>query len=347
MELLRVVDVALDPRSGGTNAIYTYLPTSKVQVGDAVLVSLGNRQLLGYAIGFRDVTEETLGFDTVHLKPIAGIVAGLQIPAPIMAAVHYVSEQYLCPIPSALTAAVPPGVRDRLVKTWATTGKPRTQDLKTLEIEVLNILDQEGEIEEKESLQPGTEKALKSLVSQGFVEQTLKLKPFQTKKSAEALYRLTSDDAKVEKFLMSDGKKKPAQTVAVMQIQEADGSALSSAEIRAMAGVTETTVKALIKAEILEIVTSDDHHVSKQPPTPNKHQQVAIDAICQAIDANQPESFLRQNRGLPPRGGKGSGQWTPGVVFGPRNRPRHPGHCSAKRALRSPHRHPPQRAKPR
>ena len=292
MSSLRVVDVALDPRSGGTNAIYTYLPTEKVQVGDAVLVSLGNRQLLGYAIAFRDVTAETLGFDPIHLKPIAGIVSGLQIPAPIMAAVHYVSEQYLCPIPSALTAAVPPGVRDRLVKTWATTGKPRTQDLKTLEVEVLNILDQEGEIEEKESLQAGTEKALKSLVAQGFVEQTLKLKPFQNKKSAEALYRLTSDDVKVEKFLTGDGKKKPAQTVAVMQIQEADGSALSSAEIRAMAGVTETTVKALIKAEILEIVTSDDHRATKQPPTPNKHQQVAIDAICHAIDANQPQSFL-------------------------------------------------------
>ena len=86
MSSLRVVDVALDPRSGGTNAIYTYLPTPKTSVGDAVLVSLGNRQVLGYAIGFRDVTPEILGFDPVHLKPVVGIVSGLQIPSPIMAA---------------------------------------------------------------------------------------------------------------------------------------------------------------------------------------------------------------------------------------------------------------------
>jgi primosomal protein N' (replication factor Y) len=292
MSSLRVVDIALDPRSGGTNAIYSYLPTASVKVGDAILAPLGNRQVLGYAIGFREVTAEMLGFDPASLKVISGIVSGLQIPAPIMEAVHFVSKEYLCPVPSALTAAVPPGVRDRLIRTWLPTGKVATGELKTLELEVLGILTSEGEIEEKDSLQAGTEKALRSLVNQGFAEQILKLKPFQHKKSAEAIYRLTADAAKIESFLRNEGKKKPAQAVAVMQIQEADGSALSSAEIRAMAGVTETTVKALIKAELLEPVAVGDVHAVKQPPTPNKHQQVAIDAICDAIDSHRASPFL-------------------------------------------------------
>lgn len=292
MVSIRVVDIALDPRSGGANAIYSYLPSHGVQVGDAILVPLGNRQVLGYAIGFRDVTAETLGFDPVHLRPIAGVVAGLQIPAPIMEAVHFVAKEYLCDIPAALTAAVPPGVRDRLIKTWARTEAPVTEELKALERETLAIVEQEGEIEERDSLQPGTVKALKTLVQLGYVRQTLKLKPTQQKKASEAVYRLTGDAEKIERFLHNEGKKKPAQAVAVMQIQEADGSALSSAEIRAMAGVTETTVKALIKAELLEEVTSDSPATVKMPPTPNPHQAIAIDAIGHAIEGHQSQPFL-------------------------------------------------------
>ncbi len=292
MEQFRVVDIALDPRSGGADAIYSYLPSAEVQVGDAVLAPLGNRQILGYAIGFRDVDSESLGFDPIHLKRISGTVSGLQIPTPIMEAVRFVSHEYLCDIPAALTAAVPPGVRDRLVKFWTATGEPSPSDLKPLEREVLQILAQEGEIEDKETLQPGTVKALKTLVQGGLVTQALRLKPTQTKKNAEAVYRLVSDAAKIEKFLHNEGKKKPAQAVAVMQIQEADGSALSSAEIRAMAGVTETTVKALIKAELLEEVTPDSATIHKAPPTPNPHQKVAIDAISSAIESKTPTPFL-------------------------------------------------------
>ena len=292
METIRIVDIALDPRSGGANAIYSYLPIDRVQVGDAILAPLGNRQILGYAIGFRDVTAETLGFDPKHLRPIAGVVAGLQIPQPIMEAVRFVAREYLCDIPVALTAAVPPGVRDRLVKAWLRTSKAVGDDLKPLEQEVLKVIEDEGEIAEKETVQPGTDKAIKVLVSKGYVEQYLKLKPFQTKKSADVVYRLTADSDKVEKFLHDEGKKKPAQAVAVMQIQEADGSALSSAEIRAMASVTETTVKALIKAELLEEVTANDDRPTRQPPTPNPHQKVAIDAICDAIDKHEAKPFL-------------------------------------------------------
>lgn len=292
MDSLRVVDVALDPRSGGADAIYSYLPTPEVQVGDAVLAPLGNRQILGYAIGFRQVDEATLGFDPKHLKPVAGVVAGLQIPPPIMEAVRFVASEYLCDLPSALTAAVPPGVKDRLVKYWTATGEPSSHELKPLDREVLKILAEEGEIEAKESLEAGTLKSLKGLVQMGLVRQSLKLKPTQVKKTSESVYRLTSDAAKVEKFLHNEGKKKPAQAVAVMQIQEADGSALSSAEIRAMAGVTETTVKALIKAELLEEVTATSHAPTKHPPTPNPQQQVAIDAITHAVENHIPTPFL-------------------------------------------------------
>ncbi|MBI1332452.1 MAG: primosomal protein N' [Armatimonadetes bacterium] len=292
MSSFRVVDVAIDPRSGGADAIYSYLPAGNVQVGDAVLAPLGHRQILGYAIGFRDVDEQSLGFDPAHLRPVAGVVAGLQIPTAIMETVRFVAQEYLCPLPAALTAAVPPGVRDRLVKVWMRTARGYESDLKPLEVEVLRVLDEESEIEEKESMQAGTEKALKALVAAGYADQYLRLKPIQKKKAAEGVYRLTSDTEKVERFLQVEGKKKPAQAVAIMQIQEADGSALSSAEIRAMASVTETTVKALIKAELLEEVDESDPRPTRQPPTPNPHQQIAIDAICHAIDGHQPKPFL-------------------------------------------------------
>lgn len=289
---IRVVDVALDPRAGGSDAIYSYLPILGLQPGDAVLVPLGNRQLMGYAIGLRDTTEEDLGFDPKHLRPVSGIVDGLRIPTPIFNTVHHVAQEYLCPIPAALTVATPPGVKDRLLPVWLRTQEPAPIELKPLEREVLRTLeDQGGELEVKPT-ETGTTKALKNLQKLGLVQQTLRLKPPANRKKQEGTYRLIDDQAKVEAFLHSDGKKKPAQAIVLMQMQQTDGTALSSTEIRAMAGVTETTIKALITAKLLQEVDEDHPAPAKNPPTPNPHQQLAIEAITTAIAEHRPKPFL-------------------------------------------------------
>ena len=289
---IQVVDVALDPRSGGSDASYSYLPIPGLQVGDAVLVPLGNRQLMGYAIGARSTTEEDLGFDSKHLRPVSGIVEGLRVPAPVLKAVHHVAEEYLCPVPVALTVATPPGVKDRLIPIWLRTNEPTPFELKPLDREVLRTLeDQGGELEVKPT-ETGTTKALKNLQKLGLVQQTLRLKPPVNRKKQEGTFRLIPDQAQVESFLQKEGKKKPAQAIVLMQMQQTDGTALSSAEIRAMAGVTETTIKALVTAKLLEQVDEDHPAPAKNPPTPNPHQQLAIEAITSAVHEHRPQPFL-------------------------------------------------------
>lgn len=290
--LIQVLDVALDPRSGGSEAIYSYLPIPGVRIGDAVIVPLGNRQLMGYVIGQRTVTEESLGFDPKHLRPANSIVDGLRIPDPVMQSVHHVATEYLCPVPVALTAATPPGVKDRLATYWARTDVPTPPDLKPLEREVLALVEeQQGQLEAKKD-NSGPQKTLKELQKQGLIVQTLRLKQTAHRKKSEATYRLISDAARVEEFLHKEGKRKPAQAIVLMQMQLTDGTALSSSEIRAMAGVTETTIKALINAKMLEEADEDAPVASKQPPAPNPQQQLAIDAISVSIETRQPKPFL-------------------------------------------------------
>lgn len=289
---VRVVDVAIDPRTGGSEAIYSYLPVPGLQAGDAVIVSLGNRQILGYALGFRVVDEETLGFSTSLLKPVVDRIDGLTIPTPVLKTAEFVAEEYLCPVTVALTAATPPGVKDRLQTVWLPSETIVPNDLKPVEEEVLRALNDAGQIEISKKLAPGVEHALKALRTKGLAKQTLRLKPSSTVKKGEDTYRLTSDSDRIDQFLKREGKKKPAQCIVVMQLQQTDGSALSSNEIRAMAAVTDTTIKALVTQKILELVDQQAPQSPKIPPTPNPHQQIAIDAICHSIESQEDKPFL-------------------------------------------------------
>jgi primosomal protein N' (replication factor Y) (superfamily II helicase) len=289
---ISVFDVALDPRAGGSDAIYSYLPACGAQVGDAVLVPLGNRQMMGYIIKERTVNESELGFSLSVIKPIADVVDGLRIPTQVLRAVEFVAAEYLCPVPTALTAATPPGVKSRLVTVWQRNPLVAS-DLKPLEQEVLRVMDESGgSLEEDAKITEGIVKTLKTLRAKGFVIQTLKLKASHTKPKAELTYRLSPNETNIEKFLTQEGKKKPAQAIVIMQMQSTDGSALSSAEIRAMAGVTETTIRALVTAKLLEAI--DDEHLpsAKHPPAPNPAQQLAIDVISAAIIDQQSRPFL-------------------------------------------------------
>lgn len=135
-------------------------------------------------------------------------------------------------------------------------------------------------------------KNLQTLRTEGFLDAFVRLKPTRQQKKSELTYRLPTHSAVVEEFLRKEGKKRPAQAIALMKMQEADGSALSSNEIRAMAGVTETTIKALIDLKLLEEVTEESKYVTKTPPEPNEMQRLAIEALEEQIIARRPKPFL-------------------------------------------------------
>lgn len=289
-----VADVALDPRSVGNDAIYTYLADKDLEVGFAVFVPLGTRTSLGFVTRIYETTEEHLGFRFSQLRRIQGQVENLGLPAPVMDLCQFVSQETLCPLPVAISPAIPPGVKDRLLTVWKAsenTGQPA--DLSPVQAEVLRVLRSgQDAIEQKgKPIQAGTLKALKALRSLGLVVMVKRLANASERKARTEVLSLTSEGQRVEDFLRKEGRKKPAQALTLMRMQEGERARLTMAELKTLAGVTESTVKALLNSGLLESVEHDEP-TDTNPPTPNYAQQIAIDALSEAVRERDGRTFL-------------------------------------------------------
>jgi primosomal protein N' (replication factor Y) len=292
---VRVIDVAIDPRSGGAEGVYTYRADEPYAVGQAVIVPLGNRTAIGYVTQEREANEEQLGFPIKALKPPTASVSGISLPPALVELTRFVSEEYLCSLTTAMAPAVPPGARDRLVTSWSVADPfPEAPPLSALQKEVLRHMREEGGILRETKAKPlsaSTVRALKQMRIKGVVQHKLEVSPFDDRKSGEKLLRVAADDKKIEDFLHKEGKKKPAQALTLMRLQATEHSALSAAEIKALAGVTDSTLKALLTAGLLEEV--DPHlHAASAPPTPNQYQKLAIEAVSDAIISKEFRPFL-------------------------------------------------------
>ena len=135
------------------------------------------------------------------------------------------------------------------------------------------------------------ERALKLLRTKGLVVQSLSVAPLTEKRKQETLLTLTTDTEMVEAFLLKEGRKRPAQALTLMRLQSAERSMLTASEIKAMAGVTETTVRALVELKLLQTVSGEPGAL-KTPPEPNRYQQLAIDSVTEAIQGRSPQTFL-------------------------------------------------------
>ncbi|HEY0867301.1 MAG TPA: primosomal protein N', partial [Fimbriimonas sp.] len=297
-----VADVAIDPRSGGSEAVYTYRASGGVVAGDAVFVSLAGRPVMGFVTQVYEASEADLGFGLDALKPLEMKVEGLRMPEAVVELARHVAEEYLCPLAVALSPASPPGVRERLSTTWTLAERekefsltsPTEHPLTPLQQEVLRVVS-----EKKDGLSEGAgkkipanyQRVLRALKARGLVEERLRVLPFAERRKIEPLLRLNADGERVEAFLKKEGKKKPAQALVLMRLQGSERGALTLAEIKALAGVTETTVKALIDAELLVPVEWNAPSLTK-PPAPNDAQTLAIEAIADAVESQEHRGFL-------------------------------------------------------
>lgn len=296
MERLAVVDVALDPRNGGSEAVWTYRNLQGLRVGDAVVVPLGSRSSLGFVTEVYEATEEELGFRFSQLKAPQGRVEGLTLPETTIELARFVANEYLCPLPVALSAATPPGVRDRLQTVWVETGVPRpSSGLSPIQDEALRVIQESGGgyVESRTSpLAAGVVRALKRLATLGLVERRLQVMPKSERRKSETLLRLSADEGQIDRFLAKEGKKKPAQALTLMRLQTAEHGALTPEEIRALAGVTDATIRALRDSKLLVSADEDAMVVRRTPPTPNPAQKLAIEAITASIQEKSSDGFL-------------------------------------------------------
>ncbi len=294
MSTVRVADVAIDPRSGGADALYTYLVEGVVTEGDAVFVPVGAQTNLGFVTSVYEATEQDLGFPISKLKPITGCVQGLSLPTAVVELAKYIAAEYLCTLPVSLGAATPPGVKDRLVTAW--TLEPHSSDeiLTAMQSEIVRVMTESGGIlvdQKGKRIEAASLRSLRLLRARGIVSQSLQILPFPEKKKGDLLLQLTSDTARIEDFLKKEGKRKPAQALTLMNMQGAESARLTPSEIKALAGVTETTIKALLEVGLLERYDPQAASPTK-PPKPNPAQQLAIDAISDAVTQCEHRPFL-------------------------------------------------------
>ncbi len=290
-ERVRVVEVVVDPKAGGIESVWTYKVEGEAKEGDAFFVPLGPRAVIGFAIRVYETEKSELQF---KLRSVLHRIDGLSFPASQIELVKHVAERYLCPFSLALSAAAPSGVRDRLITAWKLLETAEKPHLTPLEKEVVLALEQQnGTLTERpgRKLPPSTQRALKGLRTKGLVEHLLTLASVEEQQQKSEMIRLTPDSGKVEQFLLKEGKRRPAQALTLMRLQTGEPVPLTPSEIKALSGITDTTLKAMLESGLLERV-EEGKLQAKTPPTPNDAQAAALSVINKAISENRFESFL-------------------------------------------------------
>lgn len=279
------VDVVFDVRSAGAQGVYSYVAPSALATGTAVLAPLGSRRMLGYVIGIGPVDEAL----RAKLREVE-VVDGLRIPSALVEVLIHLAGRTLCSLPVAVSAMFPPSIAERVVDQWTSTGEG-TGELSALQRTVLEGM-QAAPMRDSKSkkLSAPVKKALNLLAEKGYVRRSSHLSTPRSRKSI--LLRLNPDASKIEAFLKSQGKKKPAQALTLIRLQQSEMSAIAPADVRALSGVTDQTIKALMAEGLLEEVDEMSFKPTSAPKIPNDEQQAAIQAISSAIGTHQFQSFL-------------------------------------------------------
>ncbi|MFW5696927.1 MAG: replication restart helicase PriA [Fimbriimonadaceae bacterium] len=291
-ERILVADVGVDARSAGSEAIYTYRANEEARPGKAYLVPLGARVMLGFVLGCRRALPSELGFPVAKLRSLGAPVPNADLPPATLQLVQETSRQTLSTLPAALGLVIPPGVKDRLTNVYRPTERAPEEKLNATLSETWRVLRQEREIRDGKGhkLQPPQKRALQELVKRGFALRQAQLEAKVPGRSLSGKVRLTADSGRIERFLKQEAKRKPAQSVTLMRLQGAESAAFELQEIKALGGVTDQTVKALLEAGLLEPVEHDPS--PRRPPELNPEQKVAVEALAEAIKARTPKEFL-------------------------------------------------------
>lgn len=296
MSTVSILDVAIDARTGGRDAVYSYRDPGGYEVGQGVLVPLGPRSVLGFVVKKRDVAPEDFEFPLWNLKPPSRLIDGLKLPEQVIRLLEFISREYLCSMSAALLPAIPPGCKDRLVTTWALTGiqPPVGEKLSVAQQEALRVIvAQGGKLLERKTapLTVAVKRTLRVLKEKGYVSEVLSMSLVADKHRLVGRLRLTSDSDRVEGFLSGPGRKRPAQTHVLMQMQGSESTSFESSEVKALSGATDQTLRALIQAGLLEKV-DDDTVIPRPPPTPNPQQMECITEINKSVVGRIADTFL-------------------------------------------------------
>jgi len=293
--LIRVVVGVFAPRQAGSRALYTYSAPVDLQPGQIGFVPLGARHALGVAFRIRDVDPFELGFAPAQLRPFDRWVRDLILPPPVLSLVQFVAETTLCTLPEALAAALPPGIQERLRVVWSALPEAETpHELTEAQAQILarlRELENGLELPLKSTLERREREALRHLKGKGLASDQMVLTQPAERQKLPSRVQLTSDELRIDRFLTNEAHRKPAQAFALSQLQSLGRGFLNSQDVAALGEITEATLRALLKAGLLE-PSPDWGETGPGAPHPNPDQAQAIQSIRTAIESRQPARFL-------------------------------------------------------
>ena len=168
---MRVAQVVPDLTAGKLEDTYTYLVPADMQVarGDAVLAPFGNRTIVGFIESLGKLEAEP----EYELRAVQEKIEGVRLPQNLLDLVDFVADEFACTTGAAISAAVPPGIRTRLVTYYEGVGDGETP---TQEV-IMRALSRRGRLSEKalSATKGFTASALKSLIASGKVCKTVGL----------------------------------------------------------------------------------------------------------------------------------------------------------------------------
>ena len=286
-EAIAVAEVVMDAREAGGAASYTYENTVAAQVGQAVVVPLGNRASIGFVVSLKTVSESQLGFPRAKLRSIESLIEGVRLPEAVMELLHWTADSTLTKLSQTISLSIPPGLNERLVRRWTLVRELNAEDFKGLtpaQNETLRVIQEQTEVIDSKAkpIAPAIKKQLRMLKASGLVHESMALMLHQERYRLSGYLKLTGDDKKIEAFLSRQGQRRPAQAMAIMRLQGASAATFSAQEVKALSGATDAAIKGLLQAGLLEQVEQESHRRTT-PPEPNPDQARAIQALKSAI----------------------------------------------------------------
>ena len=123
----------------------------------------------------------------------------------------------------AVSLLFPPGIQNRLVSTWVRVpGASPDETVRAIQEEVLRTIDDlDGKLSGSKSkpIDAAALRALRQLKAKGLVMETLTVQPKVERALLPEGLRLTQDESRIEKFLLSEVRKKPAQALTLLRLQ--------------------------------------------------------------------------------------------------------------------------------
>jgi primosomal protein N' (replication factor Y) len=289
---IRVAEVAPDVVAQAIESTYTYLIPNgmEIGVGDAVLVPFGSQVVAGYVVTTRETRPLDLPFDPSQIRRIQAKIEGMSMPRNLVETLQFISDEYLAQLGSVVSAAMPPGIRSRVVATYTVIEPKPDARLTPAQRETLKfIVENGGSVTEQKiaAAKSLAKSSVRALVKSGFLIKSVSMAKDRITRSS--MLRL-SDPETIERFLTTS-KRKPAQAACLIALQSAQDAIFSPAEIKALANTTDSIINKLLEAKLLVEADQEVRLTSKAPKLTDE-QAVAAKELVDSIRSAQGKKFL-------------------------------------------------------